>query len=63
MVNSNKSLIECSIDSFNAFKAYRRCLSSNKDIARVKAVSLTSNSIDVVFKAPIIDLACLFMSR
>ena len=62
MIGGNRSLIGCSIGSFNALKAYRRCLSSSRDIAGVRAASLTSGPIGVVFKAPVIDLACLFMS-
>jgi hypothetical protein len=61
-VGGNRSLIGCSIGSFNALRAYRRCLSSSKDTAGVRAASLTSGPIGVVFKAPVIDLACLFMS-
>ena len=61
-IGGNKSLIGCSIGSFNALKAYRHCLSSSKDTAGVRTASLTSGLISVVFKAPVIDLACLFMS-
>src|SRR6266516_207920 len=61
MVGGNRSLIGCSIGSFHALKAYRRCLSSSRDTAGVRAASLTSGPIGVVFKAPVIDLACLFM--
>jgi hypothetical protein len=49
--------------SFRALKAYFRCLSSSKDNAGVRAASLISGPIGDVFSAPIIDLACLFISR
>ena len=61
-MGGNRSLIGCPIGSFNALRAYRRCLSSSRDTAGVRAASLTSGPIGVVFKAPVIDLACLFMS-
>ena len=61
-MGGNRSLIGCPIDSFNALRVYRRYLSSSSDTAGVRAASLTSGPIGVVFKAPVIDLACLFMS-
>ena len=61
-MGGNRSLIGCPVGSFNTLRAYRRCLSSSRGTAGVKAASLTSGPIGVVFKAPVIDLACLFMS-
>jgi hypothetical protein len=62
-VGGNSSFIGCPIGSFNALKAYRLYLSSSKGTAGVRAASLISSPIDVVFRAPVIDLAYLFMSR
>ena len=53
----------CEVGSFNARRVYLRCLSSSSDIARISAASLTSGPIGVVFNVPVIDLACLFISR
>ena len=53
----------CPMGSFSARNAYLRCLSSSKDTAGVRAASLTSGPIGVIFKAPVIDLACLFIRR
>jgi hypothetical protein len=63
MISSNSSFIGCSIGSFNTLKAYRLYLSSSRGIAGVRAASLISSPIGVVFRAPVIDLACLFISR
>jgi hypothetical protein len=63
MMGDNNSLIGCFIDSLITFKAYRLCLSFSRGTAGVKAASLTSGPIGVIFKAPVIDLACLFISR
>jgi hypothetical protein len=62
-VGGRTSFIGCPIGSFKALKAYLRCLSSSKDIAGVRAASLISGPIGDVFNAPVIDLACLFISR
>jgi hypothetical protein len=62
-VGGNSSFIGCPIGSFNALKVYRLCLSSSKGTAGVRAASLISGPIGVVFRALVIDLACLFMSR
>jgi hypothetical protein len=62
-VGGNSSFIGCFIGSFNALKTYRLCLSSSKGTAGIRAASLISGSIGVIFRAPVINLACLFMSR
>jgi hypothetical protein len=62
-VGSNSSFIGCLIGSFNAFKVYRLCLSFSKGTAGVRAAFLISSPIGVIFRAPVIDLAYLFMSR
>jgi hypothetical protein len=63
MVGGSSSFIGYLIGSFNTFKVYRFCLSSSKDTAGVRAASLISGPIDIIFRAPVIDLACLFISR
>ena len=55
--------IRYDIGSFRARKAYLRCLSSNNSIARVRAASLINGLIGVVFKVPVIALACLLIKR
>ena len=62
-MGGSSSFMGCPMGSFSARKAYLRCLSSSKDTAGIRAASLTSGSIGVVFKAPVIDLACLFIRR
>jgi hypothetical protein len=47
----------------DTLKVYRLCLSFNRGIAGVRAASLISGPIGIVFRAPVIDLACLFISR
>ena len=62
MINNNKSLIKYFINSFNAFKVYRHCLSFNKDIAKIKTIFLINNLINIIFKVFIINLTYLFIS-
>jgi hypothetical protein len=57
------SFIGYFIGSFNTFKVYRLCLSSNRGIAGIRAASLISGLIGIIFRAPVIDLAYLFISR
>jgi hypothetical protein len=62
-VGSNSSFIGYPIGSFNVFKVYRLCLSSSKGTAGIRAASLISGPIGVIFRAPVIDLTYLFISR
>ena len=48
--------------SLRALNAYFRCLSSKRGSARVIFASLINGAIGVVFRAPIIALACLLTS-
>ena len=49
--------------SFSARRAYFRCLSSSSGTAGTRAASLINGPIGVVFNTPVIDLACLLISR
>jgi hypothetical protein len=44
-MGDSSAFIECPIDSFKAFKAYRRCLSFNRDTAGVKAARRNVNGV------------------
>jgi hypothetical protein len=63
MVGGNSSFIGYLIGSFNTLKIYRLYLSFNRAIAGIEAASLINSPIDVVFRALIIDLTYLFISR
>ena len=49
-VDDNSSLIGCPIDSFNALRAYQRCLSSSKDTTEVRAVRIISIAQNILEK-------------
>jgi hypothetical protein len=63
MVSGSSSFIGYPIGSFNTLKVYRFYLFFSKDTVGVKAASLISSPIDIIFRAPVIDLICLFISR
>jgi hypothetical protein len=62
-MGGNSSFIGYPIGSFNTFKVYRLYLFFSRGIVGVRAASLVSGPIDIIFRAPVIDLAYLFISR